>query len=63
MNLETRIHELEEKVEELCKCINQHSSNVTSENNLVMLRTYSQELHETLCVLRYLRQIRTEERI
>lgn len=63
MNLDDRILETENKIKELCKCINQHSSNVTSENNLVMLRTYSQELHETLCVLRYLRQIRTEERI
>lgn len=63
MNLDNRILEVEEKVKELCKNINQNSANVTKENNLVLLRTYSLELHETLCVLRYLRQIRTEEMI
>lgn len=52
MNIDERILEVEEKIKEICKAINQYSMDVTKENNLVMLRTYSQELHDTLCVLR-----------
>lgn len=62
MNLDERILEVEEKIKEICKAINQYSMDVTKENNLVMLRTYSQELHDTLCVLRYLRQMKIEEK-
>lgn len=63
MNLDDRILETENKIKELCKNINHYSVDVTKENNLVMLRTYSQELHETLCVLRYLRQMKNENQI
>lgn len=61
MDLESRIYEVEEKVKELCKIINHYSNNVTKETNLVMLRSSSQELYETLCVLRYLRQMINEK--
>ena len=60
MNIDERILEVEEKIKGLCKSINHYSVDVTKENNLVMLRTYSQELHDNLCVLRYLRQMKSE---
>lgn len=60
MNLDERILEVEERIDFLCDSINKYSSDLTKENNLVMLRNYSQELHDQLCVLRYLRQMKSE---
>lgn len=62
-DIQRRINELEGIAKELCSRIHKDSSDLTKETNLTLLRVSSQRLHETLCVLRYLRQLRTEEEL